>query len=165
MWSVENMRSDEARKIQWETVPYFHGQILDIGLTRFKTFPHWVGVGSNRDVRIKDHDNLSVFASNSWDGVFSAFLLDQVPIEDWSKTLTEWCRPIKQGGHLMLYLPDAEQYPKAGSGQGDPEHRVDVSYDNVVAAMDSVPRSWDLVDYQKRSADDEYSLWFAFKCL
>ena len=31
MYSTENAKNDEASKIRWETVPYFHGRVLDIG--------------------------------------------------------------------------------------------------------------------------------------
>lgn len=161
-YSSENSTHDEAAKIRWELVPYFHGDILDIGLTRYKTFPHFIGVGSNRDVRIKDASDLSLFASQQYDGVFSAFTIDQVTYSEVPKMLAEWCRVIKPGGHLMLYLPDAAQYPKAGSGDGDPEHRWDCSYERVVETMRGV-QAWDLVDYQQRGGDDEYGLFFAFK--
>ena len=43
-WSVEAAKADQASQIRWETVPYFHGRVLDIGCGRYKTFPHFIGV-------------------------------------------------------------------------------------------------------------------------
>lgn len=157
-WSAENMKHDEASKIRWELVPYFHGKVLDIGLTRYKTFPHFIGVGSNRDVQIKDAADLSLFASQQYDAVFSAFTLDQVTYSAVPEMLAEWTRVIKPGGHLVLYLPDGEHYP----ANANPDHLWDVSYEKLVAAMDCLP-NWDLVDFQKRSEGDEYGLFFAFR--
>ena len=172
MWSLELSRSDEATKIRWECVPYFHGRILDVGCGEYKAFPHWIGVDNgkmwgkrNVDAPIEDAMHLDLFASQSCDGVFSSHLLEHIKYEHVVKTLIEWCRVIRQGGHLMLYLPDESQYPKVGEKYANPDHKFNVNYDIIISAMEQVPRSWDLVQYEKRSGGDEYSLWFVFKML
>src|SRR6185503_12589720 len=63
----------------------------------------------------------------------------------------------------ILYLPDQDQYPKVGEYGANPDHKWNVNYDKVIAAMEQVSRGWDLVDYQVRSEADEYSLFFVFK--
>lgn len=168
-WSVENSQCNEASKIRWECVPYFRGRVLDIGCGQYKTFPHWTGCDNGGvwgmrgvDVMI-DADDLSIFASGSCDGVFSSHLLEHIPYDQVPKVLNEWCRVVKDGGHILLYLPDENQYPKIGEEGSNPDHKWNVNRDKVVAAMESVNRGWDLVDYQERSESDEYSLWFVFK--
>lgn len=169
-WSLENSRSDEASKIRWELVPYFHGRILDVGCGQYKTFPHFIGVDNGKmwgkmsvDAPISDAMSLDLFAGQSCDGVFSSHLLEHIPYDDVPKALTEWCRIIKPGGHLVIYVPDEDQYPKVGEQYANPDHKWNVNYDKVVAAMETLARGWDLIDYQVRSGADEYSLFFVFR--
>jgi predicted SAM-dependent methyltransferase len=171
-WSLENSRGDEASKIRWELVPYMRGRILDIGCGKYKALPHFIGVDNGHhwgltgiDVPVDTAESLDMFAGRSCDGVFSSHLLEHIAPEKVASTLAEWCRVIKDGGHLMLYLPDEDDYPKVGEPGSNPDHKWNVSYDRVVDAMDKVPRSWDLVDFQKRNDKDEYSLFFVFKML
>ena len=169
MWSLENSKNNEAAKIRWECVPYFRGDILDIGCGPYKCFPHWVGLDNGHhwgtigaDLKCEATD-LGRFTSRSHDGVFSSHLLEHVRYEHVPETLREWCRVIKDGGHLMLYLPDEAQYPKVGDKWANHDHKWDVNYERVVAAMEQIERGWDLIEYQVRSETDEYSLWFVFK--
>src|SRR3990167_7990996 len=169
-WSPENSKCDEATKIRGELVPYFCGRILDIGCGKYKTFPHFIGVDNGRvwgkhhaDVPLDDAIKLDLFTRQSCDGVFSSHLLEHFEYRDVPGVLAEWCRVVKPGGPLMLYLPDEDQYPKVGEEHCNPDHKWNVGYDKVVAAMESLARGWDLVDYQVRSEDDEYSLFFVFR--
>lgn len=171
-WSLENSKNDEASKIRWELVPYFHGRVLDIGCGAYKAFPHFIGVDNGHhwgsrgiDVKIKDAENLDIFASKSCDAVFSSHLLEHIEYDRITATLSEWARVVKQGGHIVLYLPDEAQYPAVGHKYANPDHKWDCSYEKVVAAMKAVNFGWDLIDYQVRSETDEYSLFFVFKLI
>lgn len=170
-WSLDNSKNDEAAKIRWECVPYMGGRALDIGCGAYKVFPHFIGVDSGHhwgrqgvDV-MSDASKLDLFADKSCDCVFSSHLLEHIRYEDVPDTLTEWFRVLKNGGHLILYLPDEDEYPKCGSQYANSDHKWDVSYDKVVAALEKVACSWDLIDYQKRNETDEYSLFFVLKKL
>jgi ADP-heptose:LPS heptosyltransferase len=169
-WSLENSKNDEASKIRWETVPYFHGRILDIGCGPYKTFPHWTGVDNGHHwgnigafEKIETAEKLDIFSSRSCDGVFSSHLLEHIPYENVPNTLREWTRVIKDGGHLMLYLPDEDEYPKVGHKYANADHKWDINYAKLMSQMDKVERGWDLIDYQVRHENDEYSLWFVFR--
>jgi predicted SAM-dependent methyltransferase len=171
-WSLENSKNDEASKIRWELVPYMNGRILDLGCGPYKAFPHFTGVDNGHhwgmagaDVRVDTAEKLDLFASRSCDGIFSSHLLEHIPPEKVPETLAEWCRVIKDGGHLMLYLPDEDEYPKVGEPGANADHKWNVSYDRVVDAMDKVPRSWDLVQFEKSNEKDEYSLFFVFRMI
>lgn len=171
-WSMENSRGNEAAKIRWELVPYFHGRILDIGCGQYKTFPHFIGVDSGKmwgklsvDAPIEDALKLDLFAGQSCDGVFSSHLLEHLRYEDVPTALNEWFRVIRPGGHLMLYVPDSDEYPKVGELGANPDHRWNCTYENVVEALEQVKCSWDMCDFQKRNQDDEYSLFFVLKKL
>lgn len=171
-WSIDGPQGDESSKIRWELVPYFRGRCLDIGCGPFKVFPHFTGVDNGHhwgmrgvDVKIDDAQDLSLFASRSCDLVYSSHLLEHIPEDKVAATLAEWCRVVKEGGYLILYLPDEDEYPKVGEHGANPDHKWNVNYDRVVAAMMEVPRSWDLCQFEKRNAGDEYSLFFVFKIL
>lgn len=169
MWSLENSKNNEARKVIWEIVPYFHGRVLDIGCGAYKCFPHFIGVDNGHhwgrtgvDVMC-DAKKLDLFASQSCDTIFSSHLLEHFEYEELPSILQDWCRVLKPGGHLILYLPDEEQYPKVGSRYANVDHKWNVSFSKVVAAMEHVKRNWNLIDYQVRKENDEYSLYFVFK--
>lgn len=116
MWSLEKSQCDEASKIRWELVPYFHGRVLDLGCGVYKTFPHFIGVDNGKqwgdaktNIWVETAEKLDLFASQSCDTVFSSHLLEH--IEDYKTALKEWWRVIKPGGHLALYLPHKDFYP------------------------------------------------------
>jgi ADP-heptose:LPS heptosyltransferase/predicted SAM-dependent methyltransferase len=168
-WSVESSKNNEARKVVWELVPYMHGRVLDIGCGPYKAFPHFVGVdngdhwGNNGAfVYVNDAQDLSLFSDESCDAVFSSHLLEHLHYRDVPKALEEWLRVVKLGGHVILYLPDEDEYPKCGTQYANADHKWDCSYDKVVKAMEQID-GWDLVDFQKRNGGDEYSLWFVFR--
>ena len=169
MWSIENAKNDEAAKIRWEIVPYFYGRVLDIGCGAYKCFPHFIGVDNGHhwgpqgvDV-VAEATDMSLFADTSCDTVFSSHLLEHIAYEDVPKALSEWMRVLKTGGHLILYLPDEDQYPKVGEYGANADHKWNCNYDKVIAAMDLLKFGWDLIDYQSRAETDEYSLYFVFR--
>lgn len=86
--------------------------------------------------------------------------MDVVP-----KAFGEWMRVIKPGGHLVLYVPDEEEYPRCGEPGANPDHKWDVNYDKVVDAMQQCGYDWDLVEFEKRNQGIEYSLYFVFEKL
>lgn len=168
-WRVDDPQGNESGKIRWELVEYTNGRGLDLGCGQFKAFPHFIGVDNGHhwgmkgvDVHVDTCENLDLFASQSMDFVFSSHLLEH--ITNYKAALKEWLRVIKTDGYLILYVPDEDEYPKVGEKGANPDHKWNVNYDKVIEAMKSVG-GWDLVDYQKRNQDREYSLYFVFKKL
>jgi ADP-heptose:LPS heptosyltransferase len=124
-----------STEIRWETIPYFHGKVLEIACGQYKTFPHWTGVDEGFHWHVNSRaDDLSLFASKSCDGVFNCYLLQRLE----SKVVDEWVRVIKQGGHLMLYLPK--------------------DFD-LMGWMNEKPFGWDLVE----KVENEKSTFYVFK--
>ena len=173
VWRREDPQGDEAGKIRWELVKWTRGRGLDIGCGPQKAFPHFIGVDNNidaslfgiqarPDVWIEDAQDLRLFASEQYDFAFSSHLLEHIPFENVVKTLKEWLRVIKIGGYLILYLPDETLYPKVGEEGANIDHKWNVSYAKVVDLMQKAGH-WDLVDWQRRDQDREYSLFFVFQ--
>ena len=174
----------EVAKTRWRAVPFTSGRGLDLGCGAQRLFDTEFVIGldngaasqlgqvvqANMQMDVKE---LVAFAPNSWDYVFSSFLLQEFPHDAAHIVLRDWMRVVRPGGHLVLYLPDEELAPKVSEPdrgiEADPNahpmQRWNVNYDRVVEAMKKTHWSWDLVYFEKCSADDEYGLFFAFRKL
>jgi len=171
VWRATDPMGNEAFKIRWELPKWTRGRGLDLGSGVAKTYQHWISVDNcadealfgahiTPDVKIKTCEKLDVFASQSMDFVFSSHLLEHIPYENVKDTLKEWMRVIKPKGYLVLYLPDEDAYPKVGEPGANPDHKWNV---NRAKVLDAMPDGFDLVDYQVRHEDREYSLFFVFQ--
>ena len=161
--------ANESEKIKWEVVKYTRGLGLDLGCGMKKPFPHFLGVDNCEDfgdntvasIRVPTVEDLSLFATEQQDFVFSSHCLEH--ISNYKAALKEWFRVIKIDGYLVLYLPDEDQYPKVGEVGACVGHKWNVNYDRVVDAMKESGYGWDLVKFEKRDQGDEYSLFFVFQ--
>ena len=125
-WRLDGPQGKEAEKVMWDLIPYTRGLGLDLGCGGTKTFNHFIGVDNltdtklfgtpmQPDVVVKTCEDLSLFASGSMEYVFSSHLLEH--IEDYASSLKEWWRLIKTDGHLVLYLPHKDLYPRMGTDE------------------------------------------------
>jgi predicted SAM-dependent methyltransferase/ADP-heptose:LPS heptosyltransferase len=156
-------------------VKWTRGRGLDIGAGLHRTFPHFITVDNNADVQlfghpmprpdilVEDGGKLEMVASESMDFVFSSHMLEHVEEDKLVKTLKEWYRVVKPNGYLVLYLPDADEYPKVGEEGANPDHKWNVHYNRVMELANHAFKNFDLMDFQKRNADQEYSLYFVFQ--
>lgn len=185
-WHPEDPQGDETGKTRWRAVPYTRGTGLDLGCGPYKILDtkEVIGVDSCKDTQMfgiqmnpdlkMDIAALPCFAAGAFDFCYSSHALEHFPYKEVPGILREWMRVLKIGGYLTLYLPDEDQYPKCGEPERGffvPEahvnldHKWNVNYDRVVAAMEKTGYNWDLVHFEKCSADKEYSLFFAFRKL
>jgi ADP-heptose:LPS heptosyltransferase/predicted SAM-dependent methyltransferase len=168
-WDPQAKQGFESRKIRWEIVPWTRGKGLDLGCGMQKVFDHFIGVDNGHhemfnqqirsDIRAPAED-LSLFAEGSMDFAFSSHLLEHYPYESVPDVLKEWRRVLKVGGYLILYLPDEDQYPHVGEPGSNSDHKWNVNQARVLEAM---PDGFDLIDYQIRDEEEEYSLYFVFQ--
>lgn len=106
----------QSYRIRYEIVPYTRGKVLELGPGPWKTYPHFIGVDLMGHVPCDARD-LSIFAGQSMDAVFSSYLLNEFEEKEQAKALREWWRVIKPGGYLVLYLPHKtvrNEYPGEG---------------------------------------------------
>ena len=169
VWRADDPIGAESLKIRHLVVPYTRGRILELGagpwrcwphfttLDNFQEFPGVIDPNTGRpwvpDVRGGAED-LSLFADNSFDGVYSSHLLEH--LDDTEAVLTEWWRVIKVGGFLVLYLPDKEFYPNIGEPGANTDHVHDFTPEDIENIMIKLG-SWDLVVNQRRNQGLEYS--------
>lgn len=171
-WSLASEDKTGTSQIRWELVPYTRGRGLDLGCGSDKGFPHFIGVDNNVDATLFQRpamaadlivptcEKLDLFADGSMDFVYSSHLLEH--IADYKSALREWLRVIKVGGYLVLYLPDEDEYPKAGEMYANPDHKWDVNFERIDDAMQEIG-AWDLVRFEKRNQTDEFSLFFVYQ--
>lgn len=158
MWRRGDPQGDEARKVKYDVVPYTRGVGLDLGCGKWKLYDHFIGVDSGKQWggRVTDvmHscEDLSLFATQSMDFVFSSHLLEH--IEDYRAALKEWWRVIRPGGFLVLYLPHEDLYPRVGQDGANPDHKHNLSNATVIEALSDVVSGFELIVDEIRDADN-----------
>jgi ADP-heptose:LPS heptosyltransferase len=176
-WNAAAPYCPESHKICAFAVPYLQGgPWLDVGCGMHKCFPSAIGVDSGQtfglntaaDVRT-DVADLSMFADGSMAAVFSSHTLEDFTREQTPAVLAEWARVIRPGGHMVLYLPSANLYPKMGEPGANPAHKQDIypgEIEALLRAMAEAPDSkfgWDLLESEERGQDNEYSLFIVVR--
>lgn len=174
-WKIEDPQGNEAAKISWEIVKWTRGRGLDIGAGMYRTFPHFITVDNNvdavlfghpmprPDLWVADATELRMLADGQMDFVFSSHLLEHIEEEKLVKLIKEWWRVVKMGGYMILYVPDADEYPKVGEPGANPDHKWNVTYNGVMKLLHAAKVPFDLMDFQKRNEGQEYSLYFVFQ--
>jgi len=171
VWRQDDPQGSEAHKIRWELPQWTRGKVLDVGCGPAKPFDHFIGVDNNIDARlfgiqarpnifVQDACDLSIFAGQEFDAVFSSHLLEH--IEDHKKALKEWWRLVKPGGYLVLYLPHKEFYPNIGQPGANPDHKHDFLPQDIIDCMMEL-KYWDLLENQERNEGYEYSFFQVYK--
>lgn len=75
------------------------------------------------NIAVEDEEaiwTLPWFANDSFDFVFSSHVLEDA--EETKLALIHWCRVIKPGGKLVLFLPDEQIYRKHCRETGQPQN-------------------------------------------
>lgn len=171
-WNKNDPQGNESRKVVWEVAPFLKGRGIDLGAGDFKILPHAMSVDNchhntfgyniRPDIFVQTAADLSLFASQSLDFVYSSHLLEHM--EDPAAALKEWYRLVKPGGYLILYLPHEDYYPKVGEDGANPDHKCNLNNQKVIDWMKELP-AWDLVENQTRGEDKEYSFLQIYKKL
>jgi ADP-heptose:LPS heptosyltransferase/predicted SAM-dependent methyltransferase len=162
-WSLDGPQGFESRKIKYLLPKYTRGRVLEIGCGMEKAFPHFIGYDSGHhfgrgaaDV-IGEANNLELFASNSFDAVFSSHVLEHMP--DMQAAVDEWGRVIKLGGYLCLYVPSANLYPLCGEEGANPDHKHDIYPNDLQALLENSAQHWVIEEFEERGAGNEYSIF------
>lgn len=172
VWAADGPQGNESMKVRYDIVPYARGRAIDLGCGERKVFRSFLGVDNCQDnllfgariqpdMVVETVADLSRFADRSHDCVFSSHTLEH--IEDWEAALAEWWRITDVGGHLILYLPDKDLYPRIGQPGANPDHKHDFGPDDIVEAMRDAHPGWDLLVKERRAQADEYSFLLVFR--
>jgi ADP-heptose:LPS heptosyltransferase len=169
-WRIDGPQGHESAKVRFDLVPYMNGRVFDLVCGPDKIFPTAIGL-DNRidaklfgiqikpDVAVESCERMPFLTDGCADTVFSSHLLEH--IQDYRGTLAEWWRLVKVGGHLILYLPHCDLYPRMGQRGANPDHKHDFHPDDITAAMSLAamqdPHGWEQCLDEVRSAENEYS--------
>lgn len=170
-WRPDAPQGRESAKIRHLTTHYTMGRGLDIGCGSEKLWPASIGIDSGKqwgrpvaDVT-GDGCDLSLFATESLDYVFSSHFLEHV--EDYRSALLEWWRVIRVGGFLVLYLPHKDHYPNIGQPGANPDHKHDFRPADIGVAMQQIgiatKTGWTLVEDEVRNRGNEYSFFQVYR--
>lgn len=117
------MYISETQKIRPIVQKYLSGKIIDLGCGNDLISPSAIGVDARKlpNVSIVTNKIDSFARSNPsmaghFDVVFSSHCLEHIKEDD--SALFDWSRLLKEGGHMILYLPDDRHYDNAKN----PEH-------------------------------------------
>lgn len=110
---------------------YLKGKIIDIGAGGSPITEDAICVDG------RDYGKVDIITDNLYDLfkyeqlrgadlVYSSHCLEHL-IND-TEAILEWSSLIRQGGHIILYLPDGRKY----SNEGNMEHMRDYNYDNFM---------------------------------
>lgn len=172
-WRIDDPQGFESDKCAAFIVPYTRGYGLDVGCGQRLCWPHFIGIDSGHHFGqgaaqfiVKDACELPpFFADNSLNFVFSSHTLEH--IEDTRKALKEWWRVIKPGGHLCLYLPHADLYPRMGEPGANQDHRHDFLPEDIIDHMRAVAEEsgegWTMLENEVRGDTNEYSFLAVFR--
>lgn len=176
VWRIDDPQGGEADKVKYEIVEYTRGKGVDLGCGPKKVYPHFIGVDSCKDTELfgiqmkpdvvcEDASNLDFIDDGSLDFIFSSHLLEH--IEDTRAALSNWWTKIKAGGHLVLYLPHRDLYPRIGTFGSNPDHKHDFCnediHDHMVNVALEAGTGWDLRVNEKRDQGMEYSFLMVFQ--
>src|SRR5512133_778938 len=130
----------EAQKIRPRIASFLIGRGLDLGCGEQKVVETAIAMDIRSPVAdikadLSSPDALRLFADDSMDYVFSSHLLEHM--HDYKGSLKEWWRVVRYGGHLILYVPDPDFYPRMGTDGSNPDHKHDLYIEDVEAIIKS----------------------------
>lgn len=162
MWTkgLKETESNEMLKVRHRIASYLHGIGLDLGCGNEKVCEGAIGIdimGKGADVKLDltAIDSLGIFADGMFDYVFSSHVL-----EDFLATeaiLDEWWRVIKPGGHLILYVPDPDYYPRVGTAGSNVQHKKDLYWQDVWKILQSFTERPKLIHHSRHNESNEFS--------
>lgn len=129
----------ETSKCRNRMLMHCQGKGLDLGHGGDKICKDAIGVDhfkqSPQDI-VSDVRDLSAIPDKSVDYVYSSHCLED--LEDTEGALREWLRPLKTGGHLILYLPHKDYYPNVGTPEANPGHKYDFREKDIIDLLDKI---------------------------
>jgi len=159
MWSAELPEGNEMAKCRNRVASYLRGIGLDLGCAKAKVCEGAIGIDNahkEADIQIDlgGVDALGIFADGAFDYVFSSHCLEDFLATD--AILAEWWRVIKPGGHLILYAPDPDYYPKIGTAGANPTHKRDLYWQDVWKIVKGLGNA-KLISASRHNESNEYS--------
>ena len=137
----EVMPSNETKHIKKAVLPFIKGMGTDWGCGSEKIIMDDACIGvdahdwKNVDL-VLDLNKRTPFKDNEFDYLYSSHLIED--FLDIQPLLTEMVRVVKNKGTLVIYMPHADWYPKAGTPEANPAHQRDWYPEQVMGVLREV---------------------------
>lgn len=149
-------------------MPYTRGRVLDVGSGQVRLFKHWITLDDGHDHNqtrvsdiVADGQKDIPFTDASLDAVFSSHFIEHCA--EWKSAIGLWWSKIKVGGHLVLYWPHPDHYPKCGTYGANPDHKHDIYPSMIMDLMKENAGGWECLEDETRSGPSEYSQLMVFR--
>src|SRR3990172_13339669 len=122
----------EASKIRDRVKQWINGNVLDVCCRDDKITPDSIGIDREYFAGVNivgDCRNLRWFQKWAFETIFSSHGLEH--LDNPQEALEEWCRVLKPGGNLILYLPETTLYRTYGMAS-NPEHLHEFTIDEAI---------------------------------
>ena len=170
-WEPGTVCDNEQSNIAPHVVRYLQGRCLDLGCGQQTVWPTLIGMDNagtfrhGTDGMIRgDIADLSLFADNSIDGIFSSHAIEDFPEDDIPALFREWTRVLKVGGYLVLYVPSANLYPKVGTEGANVDHKWNIFPGDLEKHLRAATVcGWEQVECEERGQMNEYSLFEVYR--
>lgn len=151
--------ANRAESVRFDVMRWLFAGGLDIGCGASKIMPHFVGTDSGiyypgepvptaecerAELLVSNLDALPIFTNEAWENVFSSHLLDCVEFP--RKSLCDWWRLVRRGGHMVLHL---QQLAAPKPFRSCRRHK-DLTREKIVALMLGNCIDWDLIHNELR---------------
>ncbi len=159
--------SSETEKIRPKITKYFHNSniklVLDVGCGNDLIVPYAVGIDARPldTVQLVTNSLYDLAAqlpeyAGKVDMVFSSHALEH--LGDDIRALRDWMAVLRDGGYLVLYLPDDRYYNNAAN----PDHVQVYTHDSFLArAREHL--GWEPVESGLHVEYDCYSFWVVYQ--
>jgi ADP-heptose:LPS heptosyltransferase len=158
MWAPNYTRGYEGRKARYRVASLCRGVGLDVSSEGEKIVPAALAIGPRSrgerdiDLDLTSGDGLGLFSDNQFDYVFGAHFLTRQ--QGTQGILDELWRVLRVGGHLIIYEPDPDLAPHAGTPECDPLQKVDLRGREVAEMFGSDAQ---VISVRTYNASNEYS--------
>jgi ADP-heptose:LPS heptosyltransferase len=160
---ASDARGGESAKIFHLVAPYARGKGLDVGCRASPCLPHMIGIALGQATAVAAGD-LRMFDDASLDFIFSSHLLQRIEPKQVLGVLKKWARKLKQGGHLIFYLPNADD-SREGATASDRDRRWDIHSGDIERLLNKMPDicGWQQLECEIRSGAGEHSLFEVYR--
>lgn len=159
VWTPDLPEGNEMAKCRNRVASFLRGAGLDLGCAKAKVCEGAIGIDNahkEADVKIdlSGIDALRIFSDGAFDYVFSSHCLEDFHATD--AVLAEWWRVIRPGGHIILYGPDPDYYPKVGTAGANQSHKKDLYWQDVWKILKGFGNA-KLIQSSRHNESNEYS--------
>lgn len=119
MWNRENIYA----------IGYTQGFGLSVGSGNRTLNPHDITLDNYCEADIKAETDRIPEPDNKFDYVYASHVLEHCV--DVIKTIKEWVRVVKVGGHVVIISPDCRYIPNKSNPYSDSQHKYDWQYEDI----------------------------------